>query len=59
MTKNESVQKESLEETKVADKSEVNAEAKPEEESSRLKNSFYDAISFESQDRRQYKQSTA
>ena len=56
--KNDSVQKESLEETKIADKSEVKTGAKSvaQEETPRLKNDFYDNISFESQDRRQYKQ---
>ena len=57
-TKYDSAQKESLEESKIADRSEVQTEAKSvaEGETSRLKNGFYDNISFESQDRRQYKQ---
>lgn len=56
-TKNDSMQKESLEESKIADKSEVKtgANSVAQGDTSRLTNGFYDNISFESQDRRQYK----
>ena len=57
LTKNELGQKESLEESKVAaEKSEVKVDDKLAEnsEAPRLKNGFYDNISFESHDRMQY-----